>query len=377
MSSEILRAPKDVVVKPSDIQGLKHTEEFLRLGESFSNAAFRFLFLKASRSPETLKSYNRALALFSIWMAKQPHLSVDEHALARFQADLQHNPSVFDGSDVSVNALSSSSVRTYMGAVLSFVSYLHLIGAIPYNSAKHVQVVGTKDREFDVRKAFSREQFDQVMFTLDSLCSSHTQSARNYGERMRFSILFGYAMALRVTEQAATTHGNMFRYDEKWRLDIQAGKGGKKRRRLMHDSFDDSIALDSVIRYRNFLGLSSLPTTDCHLSCLPSAMPVKNNTQTKKPQGKLKEKTGCLPRAWQTAFKEFCRDFVLPQNYPEATQEELGEIYQSQWGNLTPHSLRHTRITHLIQNGFDPFLVSRFAGHTSITTTQIYVDVSV
>ena len=49
-----------------------------------------------------------------------------------------------------------------------------------------------------------------------------------------------------------------------------------------------------------------------------------------------------------------------------------GEVFNNEWGHLTPHSLRHTRITHLVKQGKDLFWVQRFAGHENLNTTRRY-----
>ncbi len=44
--------------------------------------------------------------------------------------------------------------------------------------------------------------------------------------------------------------------------------------------------------------------------------------------------------------------------------------------DLRPHMLRHTRLQHMADEGVDSFLIKSYAGHSDISTTQIYVKSS-
>ena len=96
-----------------------------------------------------------------------------------------------------------------------------------------------------------------------------------------------------------------------------------------------------------------------------------------------KERVVLLPEVLKSQLEAYCRGFSNDQRLFELnirTVERDIKTLAARAGinkKITPHKLRHSFATHMLQNGGNVVAIQKLLGHTSLNTTQIYTHYSV
>jgi len=347
---------------------------FEHLGDIGIYEAATFVRTKSENSQDTSRRYITELQKFMVFM-KHNNMKIrdiDTMFLMDYQHALQEpGEQLLNNLEVSFNSVSEETADQYMNPIRSFMKYLHTQGILAVNPSINVPTIGLKDTYAeDQVKAFTKDQWKAVMDTLSTM-PENTPGQRNKAARLRFCIKFAYAMALRINEHKKLSQHEIIQKRGDFYLKIR-GKG--KRARTLGLSTVDEVAIHALTEYRRYLGLPSIPNGE-PVPLLPTINPViiKKKGPNK---GTAINNKPISEDNWRDQFKQFIKYDVMSYLYGEEDNEEKSRIYNSEWSHLTPHSLRHTRITHLVDMKKDLLWVQKFAGHERLDTTSIYFTAS-
>lgn len=261
------------------------------------------------------------------------------------------------------NGIAPSTMRSYTNAISMFCGYLtdmkyswvdicdEQFGATPsqivfeWNSVAHVNDYEGNPAKRALTRVELQTFFDVIDDEVERLQSS---GSKGWVAALRDSAAFKtkYAFGLRRTEVTMLTLEDLGRnphaaeFGDFGVIYVRYGKashgGAPKRRSVL------TVMPWSVEILRDWVGTqrSQMPTSARDSALWPS------------------ERAGRIsPKALGERFSRYKEQAGLP-------------------GELTPHCLRHSYVTHLIEDGFDPLFVQEQVGHAHASTTSIYTSVS-
>ena len=340
---------------------------FEHLSSQELKEAALFIQLKSLRSEDTKRRYLNEMEKFLFWVKWSGHTALNEWVILDYQqALISPSPELQQNTLVSFKPVSPETCDQYVNVVRSFLTQLHNKGLLNYNPGKHVPRLGIKQQSaLKNSKHFTTDQWKVVLATLEAL-PEETLGQRNRRAQLRFCLLFAYAMGLRIKEHASHSHQHIVQYKGAWVLNV-IGKGLRARRLTL-----DDFALDVLSEYRSFLKLPYFPNNES-LPLLPTRKPVIIKTRGPN-KGTVINAKAISKQVWEEHFKNFLKNDVMQYLAPDNPDLQK-QVFDNEWFHLTPHSLRHTRITHLVEQGKDLLWVQKFAGHEKLDTTRHYFNV--
>jgi len=270
-------------------------------------------------SDRTIESYICNIRLFFCFLSKKTKFNsiyeIDKRCLLEYQRYL-YRLKLNNGKRLAI-----SSQHFKLVAVRALFRYLKNISVV--NSDPSAFIVLPKKRKSLPKNILNEVQMKTLLYQPDTL--------KPLGLRDKAIIELLYATGIRNTELR-----NLQIYDidfEQLHVFIQKGKYGKDRIIPLGE-----IAADYLYDY-----ISSVREQLIKDTCLNFLFLSKNGKQITKANliwivDKYAKKAGLLKR-------------------------------------ITPHSLRHSYATHLLQNGADIRYIQELLGHASVETTQIYTRV--
>lgn len=270
-------------------------------------------------SPHTVAAYRRDLARYTQWCDDRGIDQIDavtENDVADFAASLRQPRG-------DAPALSASSAARVVVAVRTFHRFVTREGMTAVDPARHVRPSSIPQR---LPKALP---YSDVAALIENAGEGDTPE----GLRDRALVEFLYGTGTRVSEAVGLDVDDV---DLDGLTVIVTGKGDKQRRLPL-----GSFAADAI---------------DAYL---------------------VRGRPALAPRGSGSP-----RLFLNSLGRPLSRQSAYGVMQQAaRRAGLTvkvsPHTLRHSFATHLLQNGADVRVVQELLGHASVTTTQIYTMVTV
>ncbi|MDR2863499.1 MAG: tyrosine recombinase XerC [Puniceicoccales bacterium] len=266
----------------------------------------------------TIRNYGQALRDFCLWAQKESGFDGDFSRLSRrlmrdFIVEKQHTHA-------------RTTLHNHLAALRSFYRYLLRKGIVessPLTGLRSPKLLHKLPR-------FLTEQ--QTLKLLKA--PAKLQAAEHISEwtRIRDEALLEclYGAGLRVSELCGMDYDNVNFTNGLIRV---LGKGNKERIVPI-----GAVALAAIVKLRNVTP-----------RCLHTNAPVFTTDESAAHR--------LYPRAVQLLLKRYLDAAGLPQD-------------------LTPHKLRHTCATHMLNHEADLRIIQEQLGHASLSTTQIYTHVS-
>ena len=275
----------------------------------------RHVAIERGRSVNTVAAYRRDLTtLLDALGPAATTATLDAPTLAAYVRGLRERP----------QPLAASSIARTISSIRGFTRFLLDEGVIEVDPA--VDLVAPK-QPARLPKALTIEQVEQLLAATDG------DEPADLRDKALVELL--YATGARISEAVALNLDDVIGEDGTADVVRLFGKGGKQR--IVPVGSYARAALDAyLVRARPLLSLRGRSTPALFLGVRGSRLSRQN--------------------AW-----------LLLRAAAERAKLDI---------DLSPHSMRHSFATHLLQGGADVRVVQELLGHASVATTQIYTRVT-
>lgn len=280
--------------------------------------------IEKNSSKQTVKNYKHYLKRFNEWLDQYvgknvpPH-QIDVDKIQKYRLYLNRLKS-FNGKE-----LSKKTQNYHIIALRAFLKYLARMDIESLSSEK-VELAKIPQRTVEF---LTREEIEKLLETCD------TENIKGVRARAILEVLF--STGLRVSE---LVNLNINQVDLVKREFMVIGKGSKPR--IVFLSERATLFLEKYLGMRDD-------------NYKPLIINLKNNSKS--------------------------ADDFLGENrrLSSVSVEEIVRLHARLAGiikKVTPHTLRHSFATNILQNGADLRSVQEMLGHSSITTTQVYTHIT-
>lgn len=319
-----------------------------------------------SNSPQTLRGYTKEAERLLIWALlyiRKPISSMTRNDFADYIDFMKDPAPEWCGIKVSKKSkewrpftgkMSESAIKTAIASINSLFNWLVNAGYVTGNPLGLIRQKG-KDKStpnvyMKVERILDEDMWSALLHAVEHL-PTKTDAEKYHQERMRFMLTVFASLGARISEVANIKMRHFKSKAAGWFWDVN-GKGDK----------DATVAMpkdmvDALLRWREFLGLSPLPSDNEDIPAIPfvykSCKPVFT-------------KAGIKPRRINQILKEFFDIAALELS--KGGQKDKAEKIKL----ASAHWLRHTAITQKMMAGIDRRLVQLDARHSDSRTTDMY-----
>lgn len=304
----------------------------------YTREFLEYLEVEKNRSANTIQNYDFYLRRFMEWWGDQSPDGIDAEAVRQYRLWLNRL------ADVHGTPLKKNTQNYHLIALRSLLKYLAKRD-IKTLAPEKIELMRMPDREVsflegsDLNRLLEAPLLEQKNTKTKKHESTLTdQSLNRYRDKAMLEMLF--STGLRVSELANLKKENINLNKDEFTI---TGKGRKTR----------VVFLSEQARYWLKKYLAARPDLNPHLFISHDNQAKRQKTKKTPPL----DDPPLTPRSIQRLVQKYARAAGITKP-------------------VTPHTLRHSYATDLLQNGADIRSVQALLGHSSITTTQIYTHIT-